>query len=264
MDPRLQTVIEYMKSHWPSQVKDEWQVKIEDYPAIVKKVVAVWTKDATTGHELVRIAGLSGSGKTTQLLPAVENYFKEHNKQPVLVAARRFVEFHPFVKEIEATYGSENLRKMTDEFSTIMMFLTLSALIEQGYDIILDVTLLDPKIEGTLMQMLAAKSYQTWLTMIAVSPEITEKFLGARAWRHSKATEEEFIRATAAALNFYHDNFPETRIVLWNVWDLEPIYDGEIKDAIAVFEKYSHIANFTPEATEETLREAKIAYLNKK
>ena len=264
MNPEFQTVIEYMKSHWPSQVKDEWQVKIEDYPAIVKKVIALWTKDASTSHELVRIAGPSGSGKTTQLLPAVESYFKAHGKQPILVAARRFVKFHPFVKEIEATYGTENLRKMTDEFSTIMMFLTLSALIQQGYDIILDVTLLDPKIEGALMQMLTKKDYQTWLTMVAVSPEITEKFLGARAWRHTKATEEEFIRATSAALNFYHDAFPETRIILWNVWDLEPIYDGKIKDALEIFDKYSHITEFTPITTEKALKDAKIAYLNKK
>ena len=264
MDPELQTVIAYMKAHWPSQVKDEWQVKIEEYPAIVKQVVSLWTKDATTGSELVRIAGLSGSGKTTQLLPAVENYFKEQSKNPVLVAARRFVQFHPHAKEIEATYGTENLRKMTDEFSTIMMFLTLSALIGSGYDIILDVTLLDPKIEGALMQMLASKNYQTWLTMIAVSPKITEKFLGARAWRHTKATEEEFIRATTAACQFYHDNFPNTRIILWNVWDKEPIYDGKIKDAIAVFEEYSNITEFTAKHSEEELKNAKITYLAKK
>lgn len=264
MNPEFQTVIEYMKAHWPSQVKDEWQVKIEDYPAIVKKVIALWTKDASTGHELVRIAGPSGSGKTTQLLPAVESYFKAHDKQPILVAARRFVEFHPFVKEIEATYGTENLRKMTDEFSTIMMFLTLSVLIQQGYDIILDVTLLDPKIEGALMQMLTKKDYQTWLTMVAVSSEITEKFLDTRAWRHTKATEEEFIRATTAAFQFYHDNFPDTRIVLWNVWDKEPIYDGKIKDAIAVFKEYSNIAGFTAKHSEEELKNAKITYLAKK
>ena len=260
MNQELQTVIEYMQSHWPSQVKKEWQVPLEAYPEIVKKVVALWTKDASTSHELVRIAGLSGSGKTTQLLPAVDVYFKD--RQPILVAARRFVEFHPFVKEIEETYGKENLRKMTDEFSTIMMFLVLHALISQGYDIILDVTLLDPKIEGALMQLLTTNNYKILLTMIAVSPVITEKFLGERAWRHTKATEEEFIRATSAALAFYHDNFPDTRIILWNVWDSDPVYDGKIKDALSVFKKYSTIDNFTPKNTEDELRQAKITYFS--
>lgn len=258
MNPELQTVVEYMKSHWPSQVKEEWQVPLEAYPEIVKKVVTLWTKDASINHELVRIAGLSGSGKTSQLLPAVDAYFE--GRQPILVAARRFVEFHPFVKEIEETYGKQNLRKITDEFSTIMMFLVLHALISKGYDIILDVTLLDPKIEGALMQLLSANNYKVWITMVAVSPAITEKFLGERAWRHAKATEEEFIRATSAAFKFYHTNFPDTRIILWNVWDQEPIYDGKIEDALETFEKYSAIDDFTPKNTEDELRAAKIDY----
>ena len=39
-DSRLKAVIKYMKAHWPSTVKPEWQVKIEEYPEIVKKVLA--------------------------------------------------------------------------------------------------------------------------------------------------------------------------------------------------------------------------------
>ena len=120
MEENLQAVISYMKSHWPSDIKDEWQVKLEEYPEILKKVLAKWTVNASKTNELVRIAGQSGSGKTTQLLPAVEAYFKNSNKSPILVAARRFVEFHPNMEEIKNEYGEENLRKKTDEFSTMM------------------------------------------------------------------------------------------------------------------------------------------------
>ena len=76
-DPRLAQVVEYMKSHWPSQVKSEWQVGLEEYPAILKKVIADFTTGKTTSRCLVRIAGLSGSGKTTQLLPATEVFFEQ-------------------------------------------------------------------------------------------------------------------------------------------------------------------------------------------
>lgn len=262
MNKNLETVITYMKAHWPSDVKPEWQVSLEEYPAILEKVIAKWTVNASKNREFVRIAGLSGSGKTTQLLPSVEGYFENHNKQPILVAARRFVEFHPHMEEIKNEYGEENLRKKTDEFSTILMFLTLNALINEGYDMILDVTLLDPKIEAALTEMLTKNNYNFWLTMIAVSPVITQKFLGDRAWRHTKETEQEFIRATGIALNFYKQTAPNMRILLWNVWDTEPIYDGKIINSTEIYEKYVKIDDFEPKFTENDLREAKIRYLS--
>lgn len=261
MEKQLQLVIDYMQSHWPSRVKPEWQVGIDEYPKIVEQVVSLWTKNASKNHEFARIAGVSGSGKTTQLLPAVTAYFERTEKQPILVAARRFVEFHPHMEEIKNEYGEENLRKNTDEFSTIMMFMTLHALISKGFDIILDVTLLDTKIEGILTEMLASNNYNFWLTMIAVSPEISQKFLGGRAWRHTKETEQEFIRATSLALDFYKTNCENMRIILWNVWDTQPIYDGKIKNALETWQKYSAISEYTTKFTEDDLREAKIRYL---
>lgn len=262
MEENLQAVISYMKSHWPSDIKDEWQVKLEEYPEILKKVLEKWTVNTSKTNELVRIAGQSGSGKTTQLLPAVEAYFKNSNKSPILVAARRFVEFHPNMEEIKNEYGEENLRKKTDEFSTIMMFLTLNSLTSQGYDIILDVTLLDPKIEAVLIGMLMKNNYNFWLTMVAVSPKITEQFLGARAWRHTKETEQEFIRATNLALNFYKQTAPNMRVVIWDVWDTTPIYDGKIENSLETYEKYVKIDDFEQKFTENDLREAKIRYLS--
>ena len=262
MDKNLEAVIGYMKAHWPSDIKPEWQISLEKYPAILKEVIEKWTKNASQGRELVRIAGQSGSGKTTQLLPAVESYFENNEKQPILVAARRFVEFHPNIEEIKNEYGEENLRKKTDEFSTIMMFLTLNSLTSQGYDIILDVTLLDPKIEAVLIGMLMKNNYNFWLTMVAVSPKITEQFLGARAWRHAKETEQEFIRATNLALNFYKQTAPNMRVVIWNVWDTTPIYDGKIENSLETYEKYVKIDDFEQKFTENDLREAKIRYLS--
>ena len=217
-DHELEQIIKYMKSHWPSTVKPEWQVQLEEYPGILAKVIADFTLAATKNHHLIRIAGLSGSGKTTQILPAVEAYSKKHDFEPILIAARRFVEYHPHYQEIKDYYGDENLRKLTDEFSTIMLFLTLSELIKNGYDIVLDVTLLDPEMEAILLKMLTASTYDFTILMIAVSPTVTEKFLSGRAWRHSRETEQEFIRATEKALEFYSQNSPDTHIIIWSAY----------------------------------------------
>ena len=259
-DPALQKTIEYMKAHWPSDVKPEWQVKLADYPVISQKILVDFTKDKTKTKQFIRIAGLSGSGKTTQILPAVEAYSKKHNQKPVLVAARLFVEYHPYYQEILNEYGIENLRQKTDEFSTIMMFLTLSALTHEGYDIILDVTLLDPTVEQILLGMLERGNYQTLLLMIATSPTVTEHFLGGRSWRHSKETEQEFIRATKKALDFYAKNAGDERIILWSVYDKPPIYDGKIKNALDIFADYSGREDF-PKNDDDARREAKIEYL---
>ena len=210
----LENIITYMKAHWPSLVKSEWQVSLNEYPIILQKVLADTTPAATKNYHLIRIAGVSGSGKTTQILPAVEAYCKKNNFHPILMAARRFVEYHPHYEEIKDFYGEENLRKNTDEFCTIMLFMTLSALIKGGYDVVLDVTLLDPGMEGILLKMLKAMNYKMIILMIAVSPAVTEKFLSGRAWRHSKETELEFIRATKKALDFYIKEAPSLRIIL--------------------------------------------------
>ena len=252
----LEKIINYMRSHWPSKVKPEWRVDLNDYPKILKTVIEDFTLAATKNRHLIRIAGISGSGKTTQILPAVEAYCEKNNFEPILIAARRFVEYHPHYQEIKEYYGDEN----TDEFSTIMMFLTLTELIKDGYDIVLDVTLLDPEMEGILLKLLTIGNYKTLFLMIAVSATVTEKFLSGRAWRHTKATEEEFIRATSKAIEFYAENAPDLHIIIWGVYDKPPVYDGPMKDCLKIFEDYSSREEL-PKNDDDARRDAKIAYL---
>ena len=256
----LERVVGYMKAHWPSDVKDEWQVSLAEYPEILKKILADFTEGKTKSRNLIRIAGLSGSGKTSQILPAVEKYCEAKGIKPVLIAARRFVEYHPHCEEIRDFYGEENLRKKTDEFSTIMMFLSLNALTKMGYDIVLDVTLLDPEVEKILLKMLKDGSYKTMLLMIATSPAVTEHFLSGREWRHSKETETEFIRATFEALEFYVNYYPELEAIFWSVYDLEPVYHGPVKDGLSIFKEYSERTNLPPKNDDER-REAKIKFM---
>ncbi len=258
----LEKVVAYMKAHWPSKVKPEWQVSLAEYPKILEKVIKDFTFATTKNRRLIRIAGLSGSGKTTQILPAVEAYCEKNGYEPILIAARRFVEYHPHYQEIKDFYGDKNLRKMTDEFSTIMMFMTLKTLIESNYDIILDVTLLDPEIEAILVKMLEKGNYTSLLLMIATSPTVTEHFLAGRTWRHTKETEEEFIRATSKALDFYAKNVPDNRIILWSVYDKPPIYDGPVKNCLEIFRDYSSREDL-PKKDDDARRDAKIAYLIK-
>lgn len=256
----LGKIVAYMKAHWPSQVKEEWQVTLAEYPAISEKVFQDFTLAATQNRSFIRIAGLSGSGKTSQILPAVEKYCEKHGFEPILIAARKFVKYHPHFAEIKEFYGDENLRKMTDEFATIMMFMTLVRLMRERYDIVLDVTLLDPAMEEILVKMLKGSGYSAMLLMIATSPAVTEHFLEGRSWRHTKETEQEFIRATSEALGFYAAEYGEMRMILWSVYDLKPVYDGPVKGSLEVFAEYSAREEM-PKKDDDARREAKIKYL---
>ena len=256
----LVKIVKYMRAHWPSTVKPEWQVELSEYPAILARVVEEWTMAATRERHLIRIAGVSGSGKTTQILPAVEAYCEVRGLEPILMAARRFVEYHPHYAEIREFYGDSEVRKMTDEFATIMLFLTLVELMKGGYDIVLDVTLLDPEMEGILLKLIAEADYEAMMLMIAASTEVTEHYLAGRAWRHSKETEAEFIRATERALEFYAESAPEMRVIIWSVYDLLPVYDGVVAECLPVFREYSARTKL-PACDDDERREAKIEYL---
>lgn len=256
----LAQIITYMKAHWPSEVKPEWQVGLAEYPAILRRVMSDLTLAATQHHRLIRIAGVSGSGKTTQILPAVEAYCEQSGFEPILIAARRFVAYHPHYQEIKAHYGDVDLRKMTDEFSTIMLFLTLSELIKGGYDVVLDVTLLDPNMEAILLKMIKSHRYDMLILMLAVSPAVTEHYLRGRAWRHSREAEEEFIRATSRALTFYAAQVPDCRIIMWSAYDHLPVYDGPVNGCLDIFADYSSRTTL-PASDDDARRDAKIAYL---
>lgn len=179
------------------------------------------------------------------------------------MAVRRLIEYHPHFNEIKEFYGDDKLRQMTDEFGTIMMFLTLTELMKGGYDIVLDVTLLDPEMEAILLKMITVGNYYALILMLAVSPTVTEQYLSGRAWRHTKETEQEFIRATTKALDFYAASAPYLRIILWSAYDKPPIYDGHISGCLDVFSDYSSRTDL-PASDDDARRDAKIDYLESK
>lgn len=255
-------LISYVSSHWGSEeLPSEWRKY--DYRQIFPRVFTDFTKEATKGRQHVRLAGQSGSGKTSQLLPAAEAMFATKSAHPVLVAARCFAPYHPHYQDILDRFGPEQVREHTNEFAVVMMFLTFKALVEQGYDIILDVTLLDRFVEQAIMIMLSHHDYSARILMVAVSKDISDQFIQKRKSRVVKnTTAEEFWRATHESLDFYVATHPQLHTTVWSAWDLEPVYDGPIEDALPIIKKYQSISELPEDApSEDQLRAAKIKTL---
>lgn len=263
-DELTERVMGYIREHWSEKVREEWRLGEEDYGVIVKNVLGEWTMGASRGRRFLRVAGLSGTGKTTQLLPAAEAWFEVQEARPVVIAARRFVEFHPFVREIEAEYGAEQVRKMTDGASTVLMFLVLRELIRGGYDVILDVALLDPVVEGALMGMLMEAGYEVRMSLVladmGAALGLAEKrrregLEGGRVV--DEGTVGEFGRAMQGALEFYGVKYPEMPVVVWGLGREEPALAGEMREVLGV--DYEGLAEGV--ADEERLRQVKVDFM---
>ena len=257
----LKKLLDYVEAHWPSAVKEEWRVRPEEYAGIVKKIVAEITKDCSREREMVRVTGMSGSGKTTQLVPAAEAFLEKRGIKPVLIAARVFVPYHPHCSEIVREYGKENLRKMTDDFATVMMFFVMRAVMKMGCDMIVDLALVNPEMEGMLIKMLEEEKYKSMMLMMVASPEVAEENLKGREWRHTEETEKEFARGMGEALELYAKMKPEMRVVMWNTYNEEPIYDGEMAGALVPFRECMAEAKDVRNDLEK-LKQAKIKYLS--
>lgn len=253
----------YAKKHWPSHLPKNLVPTSQEINEATNLALKDLEKDATKTGMLIRLAGQSGSGKTTQLLPAAESYFKAKNLKPILIATRNLVKYHPHYQEILKNYGESELRKRTDDFATILMYRVMRILTRKNYDLIIDVSFVSPKVEKLLMLM--TKNYQEYLFLImAVSRKISEQLLRNRTWRHDEKLEREFFISTERALTFYGKSYPNIRTVIWGFNQLKPIYDGKIKNALPSWKKeITTVATINEKFTIEEKISAKIAYLKK-
>lgn len=253
----------YAKKHWPSHLPKNLVPTNREIEKATKLALKDLEKDATKTGILIRLAGQSGSGKTTQLLPAAESYFKVRNLKPILVATRNLVKYHPHYQEILENYGESELRKRTDDFATVLMYRVMRVLTQKNYDLIIDVSFVSPKVEKLLMLM--TKNYQEHLFLImAVSRKVSEQLLQNRAWRHDEKLEQEFFISTERALSFYGKSYPDIRTIIWGFNRLEPIYDGKIESALPSWKReISTTLTIDKKLTIEGKISTKIAYLKK-
>jgi predicted kinase len=107
---------------------------------------------------LIRLAGLSGSGKSSQLLPASEEFYKTLKINPVNLAVRKFAEFHPNYNQIKKEYGIKT-RSRTNGFALSLLFRTCEEAIKNKMPILWDMTLLDPEFEKHFLNLAKQHNY---------------------------------------------------------------------------------------------------------
>lgn len=224
-------------------------------------------------HYLIRIAGQSGSGKTTQLMPAIKTNLDKMNQNYALVAVRFFAKYHPNYNELLANYGESLIREKTNGFALTLLIRVLEKLIENKYNILFEVTLLEPIFEEYLIKILKKNNYKIIFNILAVSDKLSDKWIEKRQNKEGNEANRVVFKSSSS---YFYEILPKALevlirnseildvneiLVMWNAFDESPclntnIFDNNILD---IFEKYRKI-DVVENTDEKQLLKSKIAF----
>ncbi len=270
IDETRQKAINFVTTSWQAyEINEKYPVK--DYDSLINNAFNDLVADKDKYPMMMRICGQSGSGKSTQLLPAAKEGFKMFNVNPICVAVRNFAPYHPYYNEIKEKYGEDMLRENTNGFALLLLFLTLEKLIISGYPIIFEVTLLDSYFELYFAELAKKYNYHIDYHLISVSKNQSDRWIDER--KIFSEVEKNRIVATSSSDYFYKalpiaieslQNIENSnKCYIWNGYQNEPVYSGLLSDKkvlqnLRQFQKET----FAPKNPDE-LRMAKISWFKK-
>ena len=259
IDNDFNLIIDYVNNSPWLDTSDE-KIIIEKAYEVYKKITINKTKEKI----LYRLCGQTGSGKTTQLLKMMEEYCKNKNLNPVILGVRVCSEYHPLYNSLLNEVGKDNIREATNGFALKCMTYVLKLLIENGYLILLDITLLDPIYEKYLLDLLNKNSYKIKYHIMSVSNKISTQFLKKRELetgrKVSNSSSEYFNYILDKGYEYLVNNDTTNYAYIWNAFDLEPKYVGLISNSNDVF-IYNRVLEKEFKHNEKELVNAKILYL---
>ncbi len=259
--------IEILRTKALSFVTSSWQkpelsmkYPVNDLESIVNRIIPILTINKAQKAFMIRLAGQSGSGKSTQLLPAAVEAFKAMDIDPITINVRYFSTFHPHYEKIKLEYGEENIRENTNGFALLLLFLTLEKLIKLGYPILFEVTLLDADFELYFSELAKTKEYSIDYHIIAVSKQISDSWIENRKKFSStekkrkvaKTSSDYFFKALPIAIESLKNT--NNNCFIWSGYNKNPVFIGKIADnnALQTLKDYQN-KEFTLQSTEKLL-----------
>lgn len=250
-----------------------WECDIDERTVfdIAKNNFEKLSAGKTKNKFLLRLAGQSGSGKTTQLLPASNALFEKHQMNPIHFAVREFATLHPNYSEIVEKFGKKEMREKTNGFALKCLLVSLAFAIEQGYDILFEVTLLSHEFEDFVLNLISKNNYNALFFMLAVNKEISNLFIERRKAASSgaeanrvvyKSSSNYFDIAISDDVEYFSKVHGDFHVVIWNAYNFLPVFDGKFKDCQIKFFEAKKITSHEF-ADEQQLRDAKIDYVLK-
>ncbi|MDR0393327.1 MAG: zeta toxin family protein [Puniceicoccales bacterium] len=215
----------------------------------------------------MRLVGQSGSGKTTQLLPAVEYVFQQANLSPVFLAVRNFVPYHPHLEAIKQQYGEHLLRENTNAFALSMLVLVFEKCVQRRYPVVFEVTLQSPLFEAHIHALLEENAYACDYQCLAIAKKDSDAWIQARyleTRRHvSHKSAQFFFETLNPALKFLQTIHLPNRFFIWNRYRLDPDVSSCQDPFLLEKVERARLADDQPALEESVLREAKKQFLSR-
>lgn len=193
------------------------------------KIILHFKKDLISQKSpfLVRIAGQSGSGKSSQVVPAIE--FALQGKDYIKINVGAFAPYHPKYDEWQQK-TPDQMREKTNGFALRALVMFYKYCILKQINIIFDMTLLEPEIDLYLMMLAKQMNYKIQTHVLCVPRKISDLFIHLRQLETGRfvkpSSSDYFFNALASCLSFltksnYFD-FNDV-LILWSHYLTHPI-----------------------------------------
>lgn len=199
---------------------------------------------------LIKLGGQSGSGKTSQLLPAIINNIKTDNY--IHLAVRLFAKKHPYYNKLIEEYGEGLIREKTNGFALMCLFALTEKLIQNKYNIFCEITLLDPVFEEYFARLAKIQNYKIIYNVLSVPLEISNKWIQDRL---QNSSYEKNRIVSQNSINFFYNILPNAIskileignifdngdfFILWNIFEKTPLMVSNKfeKEIFNMFEKH--------------------------
>lgn len=225
-----------------------WKTRVDDKVIfdLAKKYYKSLKKWKTKGKNFIRIIGQSGSGKTTLLLPPAKSWFKKNKKRPIHFCVRKFAKFHPDYENLVKKFGSTNIREKTNGFALKFLCICLLFAVEEGYDILLEMTFLEKNFEKFLLWKIQNRDYRICFLCSAINKKISNKLITLRQSKKGreggrkvyKSSSSFFYKNLKSSIKFISKNYKNLKIIIWSFFNEKPVYAGDFFYCLPVFMKY--------------------------
>ena len=192
-------------------------------------IITHFKRDLTSQKSpfLIRIAGQSGAGKSSQIVPAIESALQ--NKHYIKINVGAFAPFHPNYEKWQKSCPDQ-MREKTNGFALRALVMFYKHCILNGVNIVFDMTLLEPEIDLYLMTLAKKMGYKIQTHVLCVPRKISDLFIHLRQLKTGRFVKPSssgyFFKALAPCLKVltHSDLFNrQDALVLWSHYLTHPI-----------------------------------------
>ena len=167
------------------------------------KIIKYFQKDLVSQKSpfLIRVAGQSGAGKSSQLVPAIESALQ--NKDYIKINVGAFAPFHPNYAEWQQN-SPDQIREKTNGFALRALVMFYKHCVLNRINIVFDMTLLEPEIDLYLMTLAKKMNYKIQTHVLCVPRQISDLFIHLRQLKTGRfvkpSSSRYFFNALAPCL----------------------------------------------------------------